>query len=89
MAISTIRIAQRFLGMSGRLMIDPAGKLTFGLNACVIFSLALTAWEQSQGKRIVKAARLLTLDRPAAVIDLVRQHGRSIDGGRWIIWEGC
>ena len=89
MATSTIRIAQRFLGLGGRLMVDPAGRLTFGLDACVIFSLALTARQQSQGNRIVRAARLLTLDRPAAVIELVRQHGTSIDGDRWIIWEDC
>lgn len=89
MATSTVRIAERFLNMGGRLMVDPAGKLMFGLDACVIFSLALTARQQSHGNRIVRAARLLTLHRPAAVIDLIRQHGRSIDSGRWIVWEGC
>lgn len=87
MAMSTLRIAERFVALSGRLIVDPKGGLSFALSADKVLTMTLTIRQRASAFRIKRAARVLAWRQTEEIAALATERGTSLPGG-WIIWEG-
>ncbi len=87
MAISTFHIAERFIALGGRLIIDPKGVLSFALSADRVLTMTLTMGQRAAAFRIKRAARVLAWRQTVEITALATERGTSLPGG-WIIWEG-
>lgn len=87
MAMSTLHIAERFVALGGRLIVDPKGGLSFALSADRVLTMTLTIRQRASAFRIKRAARVLAWRQTEEIAALVTERGTLLPGG-WIIWEG-